>query len=113
MKVKGYKIEPNADLRGADLYGADLTGADLTGATFSKTKFGDREWDRCPVIKSVIAYPYAFGEWSGTEYFIGCGHSTLEGYRKYYGSSEYSGSVSKEQRLLYLRELELIEGARV
>lgn len=30
--VKGYDIEPNADLRGADLSFSELAGADLTGA---------------------------------------------------------------------------------
>ena len=53
MIVRGFKIEPgaelrdadlsgadlrDADLRDADLSGADLSGADLSGAYFIKTK---------------------------------------------------------------------------
>jgi len=32
MEINGYKIEPNADLRGADLSGANLSYANLSGA---------------------------------------------------------------------------------
>ena len=32
MKVKGYEIEPHANLRSANLRGADLRDADLSGA---------------------------------------------------------------------------------
>jgi uncharacterized protein YjbI with pentapeptide repeats len=35
MKVRGYNIEPGADLSGADLSGANLSGADLSGADLS------------------------------------------------------------------------------
>ena len=44
MKVNGYEIGPDADLRGADLNGADLSDAVLRDAYLnrvlcSKTKF--------------------------------------------------------------------------
>jgi len=35
--VKGYKIEPGANLEGADLTGANLTGADLTDTGVTDT----------------------------------------------------------------------------
>jgi uncharacterized protein YjbI with pentapeptide repeats len=38
LNPKKYKIEPNADLRGADLSNTDLTGADLRGADLEGAK---------------------------------------------------------------------------
>ena len=40
MKINGYDINPEADLRGADLRGADLfCGADLRGADLCGVKY--------------------------------------------------------------------------
>ena len=49
MKVRGHKIEPNANLSGADLSGAnlswaDLSRADLSGANLSGANLDFSSW---------------------------------------------------------------------
>jgi hypothetical protein len=41
--IKGYYIQPDANLHGADLYGANLTGANLSGADLSGANLYDAD----------------------------------------------------------------------
>ena len=54
MFVKGYKIEPRADLSRADLSGANLSWANLSGADLSGANlFGAKLPEGVPIVPSI------------------------------------------------------------
>ena len=79
MKVKGYEINPRANLYGANLYGANLGGANLGGADpYGKKLTGDRPFFTIGPIGSRSDYLQAFITDAGVMIRAGCFFDTRD-----------------------------------
>ena len=94
MIVNGYKIEPEANLRGANLQGADLRGANIWGADLYRATgiraFRAGEYNR-------LCFTYIYN--NEQRYQLGCFNGnyeeTVKAIRKKYGNdSQYERIVT-------------------
>jgi len=61
MKVNGYEIKPEANLRGAYLYGADLRGANLRRTDLSRANLRRADLRRADLREADLSEAYLYG----------------------------------------------------
>jgi len=61
MKVNGYEIKPEANLRGAYLYGADLRGANLRRTDLSRANLRRADLRRADLREADLSGAYLYG----------------------------------------------------
>lgn len=103
--VKGYTIEPYANLSGTNLSGADLSRADLSGANLSR--------NQNVIALGLVGGWTAFG-WERKGQLcirIGCREFTYAEARKHWDGRE--NRVEQQIATAYLRQMALARGWEV